>query len=1764
MPATHSEPVCTENQRDEEGLTANAPPSGPVTAVPSATPPSPTTAVSMSSNDDGVTALHSPAEASPAKPATASPTVSGTSPAGSHIASASDSAAYAVSITKLAVADFVRPHPDDELPNTLTCKGVCVTLENGRVWKQFHNCVTEMILTKQGRRMFPYCRYRLAGLDPDRRYGLVLSVVPSDKYKYRWNSPNWEAVGPAEHQAQVPARAFPHHYSLCRGSDLMGGMMSFYKLKVTNNPQDLEGHIVLTSMHRYIPQLHVIPLPDDITPPLVMGPESLTFTFPQTEFMAVTTYQNFLITQLKINHNPFAKGFREDRAVPRLGGTLAEMLQFVMVPPEEQPESKALDQSPPSPYSASLPTEQESKLVLKPITFTPTANHEPVTRCMRGRQALKDLVLVPKRPLKMGDDDDGGESRKKRLHIETPKTSCVGSVPILRRRSNRRGQWTRFEGGWKSATPLAAARGTAAMSVTAVDEVEGLTFFSFATREALESHIRSSAASKTEPVSPDSSLTTPAWPTETESILETNEEKIVRLEAILLQDLKVAKHRQVIHPVLQEVGLKLSSLDASMPVDLRYLGVCLPLPPLNLPTQDHESEGLPFISRTGKTSDVTKIKGWKNKFVQSKQPSDGSQKNLSAFCSNMLDEYLESEAQQISERAAAFSAGPEAAVAYQLPAKSASYVKTLDSALKHRKSAAAAFNNRPCPLSFKPLLYAALTSPAPHLPGNTAACSASSPHRPAQASGLKTAIRSSTPPKVQQKLLEMEDDVVSQGRSRTHLTSARVSASLAVMVTEETPHHQAQESPPHPTRKVAGPECDQEFCRLGCVCVSLRYPIVGPLHCRRPECMFDCACSNQTTQDGEQQDEGTSEHKPRSSSQSNKLWNRNIFDIDPDPVFLPKSQCAPPVKSHKSYAAPLRQQIKEEDKDPVYKYLESFMTCARVRAFNSKPPSQHALEPNYVPTPSIDYRDRDRPGVSKETLVKKQIEIQSVCRWGEDRERVLETLCTRLNQDNMSEPFTIGPYYIRPITKIFIHKPSGSNLTYRVRISRPGKVGAGEEELDPIEEHMRRSGVKPFLGGVLPAGLMVAKTKPVSSQACELIQVNGKTYNHVNLLLGSMGSLHPANRLAAYATGRLQPRADLARRVDRAAVCKVDTKPTNQNLKAAGRLLPLVVSAKNSTDVKTHPLFQLLKQQSENKDTKSSTLRQPRPLAPINLFQRLSRSPVSLTVSPSLKTPSFLRQHGTYAFRICPPSSLSEKETNRPSITLPGGFTLIQIPKPETPKDSESNVPQEVTSNGNVPAGINGTGAMKDEHLSCSSEDSDSSSPDCSADHDSDVDCIVDIETVEEVKQEMAIAKLKEFAQKVTPVLCTGKPGDCSTRKRKNHSVIEKQRRFEHRALFDELQNVLGQQGGSRLHLLSLALKEIHSLRTMSNDLLERKKKLVQIQALHVKKLSNLSGKPEELIKRNLNVIFTSLKGKGGSKAESGLMCLYQSNGEPTNDATKPLPPVPPPPRPSPPVLPPALPPLPVVPKRQPEAPSVPPPASHNHVQQKKSPPPLNPHHAALPAAPTPPTKEMVTQPAQQFAVPLVRSKTGRLILPSSMKPAGQGIYTLMLMNPNQDADVNIQSGNANSTVLQDQASPPDAVRPVDQDRPRRKGAPANRRQGLPTAVIGKQVSPRPGSSRLVAHRPRGRPPKGKAKSDEDQPFTLKRNSKSQAIRRRPGRPRKSQTFRYSSGDAGSGGASRPRTRGSLGKDFPSAKRQSWIDMELEMEMDPDSDSDSE
>ncbi|XP_029372272.1 T-box-containing protein TBX6L-like [Echeneis naucrates] len=183
---------------------------------------------------------------------------------------------------------------------------VRMTLENSSLWKSFHCIGTEMIITKHGRRMFPHCSISLAGLQPFANYVIMMDMVPVDSFKYRWKKEQWEVAGKAE--PQPPCRTYMHPDSPATGSHWMKQSLSFLKVKLTNNHFDQHGHIILHSMHRYYPRFHVIQADSPYT--VRWGPFQ-TFSFPETTFTAVTAYQNPKITKLKIDHNPFAKGFRE-------------------------------------------------------------------------------------------------------------------------------------------------------------------------------------------------------------------------------------------------------------------------------------------------------------------------------------------------------------------------------------------------------------------------------------------------------------------------------------------------------------------------------------------------------------------------------------------------------------------------------------------------------------------------------------------------------------------------------------------------------------------------------------------------------------------------------------------------------------------------------------------------------------------------------------------------------------------------------------------------------------------------------------------------------------------------------------------------------------------------------------------------------------------------------------------------------------------------------------------------------------------------------------------------------------------------------------------------------------------------------------------------------------------------------------------------------------------------------------------------------------
>ena len=73
-------------------------------------------------------------------------------------------------------------------------------------------------------------------------------------------------------------------------------------------------------MHKYVARVHVVQA-DDFQG-FQFASTYNVFTFPETAFLGVTAYQNDRITQLKIDHNPFAKGFRENGQLRRYANTL--------------------------------------------------------------------------------------------------------------------------------------------------------------------------------------------------------------------------------------------------------------------------------------------------------------------------------------------------------------------------------------------------------------------------------------------------------------------------------------------------------------------------------------------------------------------------------------------------------------------------------------------------------------------------------------------------------------------------------------------------------------------------------------------------------------------------------------------------------------------------------------------------------------------------------------------------------------------------------------------------------------------------------------------------------------------------------------------------------------------------------------------------------------------------------------------------------------------------------------------------------------------------------------------------------------------------------------------------------------------------------------------------------------------------------------------------------------------------------------------------
>ncbi|XP_041638184.1 T-box transcription factor TBX19-like [Cheilinus undulatus] len=196
-----------------------------------------------------------------------------------------------------------------------------VTLEDAELWRKFEHITNEMIVTKNGRRMFPVLKVSVSGLDPSSMYSFLLDFVPADGCRWKFVNGEWVAAGRAEGRGEGRGHGgiYIHPDSPNFGAHWMKAAVTFNKVKLTNKVNG-GGQIMLNSLHKYEPQLHIV---------CVGSRHRLVsnISFKETQFIAVTAYQNEEITALKIKYNPFAKAFLDAKERNPGGRGLSESLE---------------------------------------------------------------------------------------------------------------------------------------------------------------------------------------------------------------------------------------------------------------------------------------------------------------------------------------------------------------------------------------------------------------------------------------------------------------------------------------------------------------------------------------------------------------------------------------------------------------------------------------------------------------------------------------------------------------------------------------------------------------------------------------------------------------------------------------------------------------------------------------------------------------------------------------------------------------------------------------------------------------------------------------------------------------------------------------------------------------------------------------------------------------------------------------------------------------------------------------------------------------------------------------------------------------------------------------------------------------------------------------------------------------------------------------------------------------------------------------------
>ncbi|NWZ24694.1 TBX5 factor, partial [Asarcornis scutulata] len=191
-------------------------------------------------------------------------------------------------------------------------EGIKVFLHERELWLKFHEVGTEMIITKAGRRMFPSYKVKVTGLNPKTKYILLMDIVPADDHRYKFADNKWSVTGKAE--PAMPGRLYVHPDSPATGAHWMRQLVSFQKLKLTNNHLDPFGHVspptVLWGREMRFPTGAGRQATHACSRGCPQGASPRVAPLRYQEGHSPNSLSWWGITQLKIENNPFAKGFR--------------------------------------------------------------------------------------------------------------------------------------------------------------------------------------------------------------------------------------------------------------------------------------------------------------------------------------------------------------------------------------------------------------------------------------------------------------------------------------------------------------------------------------------------------------------------------------------------------------------------------------------------------------------------------------------------------------------------------------------------------------------------------------------------------------------------------------------------------------------------------------------------------------------------------------------------------------------------------------------------------------------------------------------------------------------------------------------------------------------------------------------------------------------------------------------------------------------------------------------------------------------------------------------------------------------------------------------------------------------------------------------------------------------------------------------------------------------------------------------------------------